>query len=164
MTPVTLDGEVVSSTRIRQLIQAGNMEKAAHFLGRPYAIEGMVVHGSRRGHSLGWPTANLPVPAERVIPPDGVYAAATLWQQRRTESVVYIGTRPTFGAGERLIEVYLLDQQVALYGEKITVQFIGRLRGDLVFRTADELAARIEQDVLDARTRLRRPSQTVGTP
>ena len=131
--PVRLDGDVVSSTRIRQLIQAGEMKKAAHFLGRPYAIDGIVIRGQQRGQALGWPTANLALPAERVIPPDGVYAATTVWQDQRFDSVAYIGTRPTFGAGERMIEVYLLDRQVDLYGQPMTVRFIDRLRGDLVY-------------------------------
>jgi riboflavin kinase/FMN adenylyltransferase len=86
----------------------------------------------------------------------------TLWQNQRMESVAYIGTRPTFGAGERLIEVYFLDQQVTLYGQRITVQFIERLRGDVTFRSAEELAARIAQDVEQARTCLKRASQMAG--
>lgn len=160
--PVKLDGEIVSSTRIRQFIQAGDMQKAAQFLGRPYAIDGEVLHGTQRGQSLGWPTANLAIPPQRVLPPDGVYAGMTLWQNQRMESVAYIGTRPTFGAGERLIEVYFLDQQVTLYGQRITVQFIERLRGDVTFRSAEELAARIAQDVEQARTCLKRASQMAG--
>lgn len=160
--PVKLNGEIVSSTRIRQLIQAGDMQKASQFLGRPYAVDGEVLHGNQRGQSLGWPTANLAVPPHRVLPPDGVYAAMTLWQDQRMESVTYIGTRPTFGAGERMIEVYLLDRQVGLYGQHITVQFIERLRGDVTFKSAEELAARIEQDVQQARTCLRRASQMAG--
>jgi riboflavin kinase/FMN adenylyltransferase len=157
--PVKLDGEVVSSTRIRQLIQAGDMPKASRFLGRPYAIGGEVIHGDHRGQSLGWPTANLTVPPERVLPPDGVYAATTLWHDKHMESVAYIGTRPTFGAGERIIEVYLLDRQLALYGEHITVQFIERLRADMTFESAEALAERIELDVEEARTSLRRASR-----
>lgn len=158
--PVKLDGEIVSSTRIRQLIHAGDMQKAARFLGRPYAIDGAVIYGNQRGQTLGWPTANLAVPPQRVLPPDGVYAATTLWQDQRMESVAYIGTRPTFGAGERAIEVYLLDRELALYGERIAVQFIERLRGDAAFTSAEELSAQIEQDVRQARTSLRRASQT----
>ncbi|HEX2055853.1 MAG TPA: bifunctional riboflavin kinase/FAD synthetase [Nitrospiraceae bacterium] len=133
--PVKLDGEVVSSTRIRRLIQAGDMEKGARFLGRPYAITGDVVHGDRRGRTLGWPTANLAAPFERVLPPDGVYAARTQWRDQRMASVAYIGTRPTFGAGERMIEAYFLDSDPDVYGERITVQFIERLRGDVAFKS-----------------------------
>lgn len=153
--PVLVDGQVVSSTRIRQLIQSGDVRTAARFLGRPYALGGAVVSGERRGRQLGWPTANLRLPAERVIPADGVYATAMLWKERRLESVAYIGSRPTFGTGERLLEVYVLDEEVALYGQDIQVQFVERLRGDEQFDSADALAARIELDVRQAREKLK---------
>ena len=156
--PIKMEGEVVSSTRIRQLIQAGDMQKAARFLGRLYAIDGEVIHGDQRGRTLGWPTANLAVPSERVLPPDGVYAASTLRQGQRLESVAYIGTRPTFGAGTRMIEVYFLDLDTNLYAERITVQFVERLRGDMAFKSPLELSAQIEEDVRQARTSLRRAS------
>lgn len=156
MEPVTLDGHVVSSSRIRQLMQTGDVRTAARLLGRPYAVGGTVVPGTQRGRSLGWPTANLMLPGDRVVPPDGVYAAVTTWNQRSFDSVVYIGTRPTFGAGERLIEVSLLDERIDLYGEYIMVQFVDHLRGDRVFASAEELAARIEEDVRQARASLRR--------
>jgi riboflavin kinase / FMN adenylyltransferase len=160
--PVKLDGEIVSSTRIRHLVQAGDMPKAARFLGRPYAIKGEVIHGHQRGRTLGWPTANLAVPSERVLPPDGVYAAATQWQEQRLESVAYIGKRPTFGDGERMIEVYLLDRDTDLYGERITVQFVEHLRGDAAFESPEALSAQIEEDVRQARSALRRASQMAG--
>jgi riboflavin kinase/FMN adenylyltransferase len=160
--PVTLDGQIVSSTRIRQFIQAGDMLKASQFLGRSYAIEGEVIHGSQRGRTLGWPTANLEAPSERVLPPDGIYAATTQRQDRRLESVAYIGTRPTFGPGDRVIEVYLLDRDTDLYGERIAVQFVERLRGDATFDSPEALSAQIEEDVRQARSALRRASQLVG--
>ena len=160
--PVKLDGEVVSSTRIRQLIQAGDMEKAARFLGRPYAIAGDVIHGNRRGRTLGWPTANLAAPAQRVLPPDGVYAARTQWRDQHMASVAYIGTRPTFGTGDRMIEAYFLDSDPDVYGERIAVQFIERLRGDVAFKSPEELSAQIEEDVRQARTSLTRASHMAG--
>ncbi len=155
MSPVTIEGEVVSSTRIRQLIQAGDMRKAIHFLGRPYSIEGTVIPGAQRGTELGWPTANLHLPPGRVIPPDGVYAAQTVWNHRSLNSVVYIGTRPTFGAGERLLEVSILDERLDLYGESIRVQLIGFVREDKVFASADDLTHQIALDVETARAQLR---------
>jgi riboflavin kinase/FMN adenylyltransferase len=158
--PVKLDGEIVSSTRIRRLIQAGDMQKATRFLGRLYAIDGEVIHGDRRGRMLGWPTANLAVPLDRVLPPDGVYAAITQCQGQGLESVAYIGTRPTFGPGDRVIEVYLLDRDMDLYAERIAVQFIERLRGDVTFKSPQELSAQIEEDVRQARTSLKRASHT----
>ncbi len=155
MPPVTLDGEVVSSTRIRQMIQAGDLQKAIRFLGRPYNIEGTVIPGAHRGTELGWPTANLRLPEGRVIPPDGVYAARVLWNGRALDSVVYIGTRPTFGAGERLLEVSILDERLELYGQSIRVELLGFVREDRVFASAEALTRQIELDVNAARTRLR---------
>ncbi|NOS83000.1 MAG: bifunctional riboflavin kinase/FAD synthetase [Nitrospira sp.] len=161
MTPVTLDGDVVSSSRIRQLIQAGNVKRAARLLGRPYGIRATVVRGLQQGQAMGWPTANLRIPAGRVVPPDGVYAARTLHGSQLYDSIAYIGTRPTFGAGERLIEVNLLDQTSDLYGEEITVQFVERVRGDQVFASAEELSKQIARDVEQARISLRHLPQGV---
>lgn len=159
VAPVTLDGDVVSSTRIRQLIQAGNMERAARLLGRAYGIEGTVVQGERKGQELGWPTANLRIPPHRVVPPDGVYAARVIRDEAIHDGIVYIGTRPTFGAGERLIEVNLFDQRLDLYGQDMTVQFVSRLRGDHTFASAGELSSQIARDVEQARASLQRLPQ-----
>ena len=160
--PVVLNGGVVSSTRIRNLIQAGHMEEAAALLGRAYGITGMVVAGSQQGQALGWPTANLRIPPERVMPPDGVYAAQASYDAMRFDAIVYIGSRPTFGAGERLIEVNLLDHRDNLYGKVMAVQFIERLRGDHVFPSAQELAAQIARDVDRAKASLRRHAEGFG--
>jgi riboflavin kinase / FMN adenylyltransferase len=153
--PFLVHGDIVSSTRIRSLLQAGDVAGAARFLGRHYQLEGVVVRGEGRGQDLGWPTANLHLPAHRAIPADGVYAALTVWSGRVVESVAYIGTRPTFGSGERLLEVSLLDSEVSLYGESIAVRFVDRVRDDAVFRTAEELSARIDLDVVRARESLK---------
>ena len=161
VTPVMIDGDVVSSSRIRQLIQAGNMERAAMLLGRIYGIRGTVVHGMHQGQAMGWPTANLHVPSDRVVPPDGVYAARTVHGTQSYDAVAYIGTRPTFGAGERLIEVNLLDQTSDLYGQEISVQFVAQVRGDHTFASADELSKQIARDVEQARIILRRIQQGV---
>jgi riboflavin kinase/FMN adenylyltransferase len=154
MSPVIIDGEVVSSTRIRQMIQAGDLQKAIRFLGRPYSIDGTVIPGAQRGTQLGWPTANVRIPMGRVIPPDGVYAARTIWKDTCLNSVVYIGTRPTFGAGERLMEVSILDERLELYGESIRVQLIGFVRADKTFGSAVELTRQITLDVEAARAQL----------
>jgi riboflavin kinase/FMN adenylyltransferase len=160
--PVRVDGEVVSSTRIRLLVQAGDVGGAARCLGRPYALSGPVVRGAQRGQGLGWPTANLRLPPGRVAPADGVYATVTIWNKRAYESVAYVGTRPTFGPGERLLEVYLLDQQADLYGEEIRVQFVERIRGDLLCHSPDELSARIALDIALAREAFRARAGTVA--
>lgn len=158
--PFRMDGEVVSSTRIRKLLQAGDVAGAARCLGRSYALDGQVMQGAQRGQTLGWPTANLRLPADRVIPADGVYATTTLISNHRFDSVSYIGTRPTFGPGKRLLETYLLDERRDLYGEQMTVAFVDRLRGDLTCATAEELSAQIAADVAQARDRLRTVSHT----
>ena len=162
--PVTIDGEVVSSTKIRQMIQAGDLQKAIRFLGRPYGIEGRVIPGAHRGTELGWPTANLRLPEGRVIPPDGVYAARVLWNGRALDSVVYIGTRPTFGAGERLLEVSILDERLELYGETIRVELLGFVREDRVFASAEALSRQIELDVDAARIQLREAALDTVSP
>lgn len=162
MDPVVEGGAIVSSTRIRQLIQSGQVDQAAGLLGRHYAIAGTVSHGAQRGQELGWRTANLRLPVDRVVPPDGVYATVMIWSGRRFDSVVYIGTRPTFGAGERLLEVHLLDDVCALYGERITVEFVQRVRGDRQFDGGDALSRQIAQDVEAARTMLRRYHEVPG--
>lgn len=153
--PVRVDGEIVSSSRIRRLVQAGDVREAARCLGRPYGLSGPVVSGAQRGQAIGWPTANLRLPRERVIPADGVYATTMAWAHRSLDSVSYIGTRPTFGPGERLLEVHLLDERVDLYGEDVRVLFVERLRGDEAFASAEELSARIDQDVARARETLK---------
>jgi len=162
MDPIVEGGAVVSSTRIRQLIQSGRVDQATVLLGRPYVLAGAVSHGAQRGQELGWRTANLRLPIDRVVPPDGVYATVMIWKGQRYDSVVYIGTRPTFGAGERLLEVHLLDDACELYGERIAVEFVERVRGDMQFDGGAALSRQIEQDVEAAREMLRRYHEVSG--
>ena len=163
MAPILEDGNIVSSTRIRQLIQTGQVDQAAVLLGRLYPISGTVSHGAQRGQELGWRTANLQLPSDRVVPPDGVYATVTTWSGRRYDSATYIGTRPTFGAGERLLEVHLLDETHELYGERISVEFVGRVRGDMQFAGGEALSIQIARDVESAREMLRRHHEMSGS-
>jgi riboflavin kinase/FMN adenylyltransferase len=100
---------------------------------------------------MGWPTANLPLPSGRVIPADGVYATIMHCDGQAHASVSYIGTRPTFGSGDRLLEVYLLDERLDLYGAEVLVRFVARLRGDHTFDSPDALATQIGLDVKRAR-------------
>jgi len=151
ISPVLLEGAPVSSTRIRDLVQAGAMAEAATLLGRPYTLRGTVIYGHRRGGELGYPTANLLPPEGRVLPPDGVYAAQLTMDTQTWDAVTYIGTRPTFGEGARMIETYLLDGGRDLYGCRVTILFHERLRGDQAFESTDGLARQIAADV--ARTR-----------
>ena len=159
--PICVEDEIVSSTRVRVMVQAGEVGRAARFLGRSYDLAGTVVHGEQRGEALGWPTANIRLPDYRVIPADGVYATTAVWNGRSLDSVAYIGTRPTFGDGERLLEVYLLDEQIDLYGQEMSVRFVERLRGDQVFATSQELSRQIDVDVLRARDVLKAAANRV---
>jgi riboflavin kinase/FMN adenylyltransferase len=158
---VTVAGETVSSTRIRKLLAAGEVERAERLLGRPYAIRGRVVHGDHRGRALGFPTANLATENE-VLPEAGVYAgwvrfldAGTPAAGARHAAVTNLGRRPTFDAGDRLVaEAHLLDFTGDVYGREVELEFAARLRPEIRFPGADALRAQIERDVADARRRL----------
>ncbi|MBX3303280.1 MAG: bifunctional riboflavin kinase/FAD synthetase [Nitrospira sp.] len=161
-SPVMIAGGVVSSTRIRQLIISGQVDQAADLLGRPYALAGVVSPGEGRGRTLGWPTANLRLPSNRVAPADGIYASITIVNHERHDSVAYIGTRPTFDGGERLLEVTILDGPHDLYGHTITVEFLERIREDAQFDGETALRRQITSDVESAKTILRRHHQVIG--
>jgi len=152
--PVRVDDQVVSSTRIRRCIQDGKVKDAARYLGRYYSLGGRVIRGEGRGTELGWPTANLPIPGDRVVPPDGVYVTTTVVKGEVLKSVSYIGSRPTFAEGGRMLEVHLLDMNRSLYDEELKVNFIERLRGDEKFSTIAELVRQMEFDANLARERL----------
>jgi riboflavin kinase/FMN adenylyltransferase len=145
---VEVDGETVSSTRIRALIAAGDMEGARHCLGAPFMVEGTVVSGDQRGRELGFPTANI-VPDDRlVIPGHGVFAAFA----DGVPAAVNVGVRPTFDSGRGvLIETYLIDRDEDLYGNTLRVAFVERLRGEKRFVGVEELIAQMRIDVEDAK-------------
>jgi riboflavin kinase/FMN adenylyltransferase len=146
---VQVNGIIVSSSMIRDMISSGRVEEAAKLLDRFYSIEGEVVHGSRRGHTLGFPTANVRT-ANELLPPFGVYAVIAAIDNRLHKGVASIGVRPTFDAGPVSIEVYLFDFQGELYGKQIEVSFVQRLRGEEKFPDADALVKQIQQDVKNA--------------
>jgi riboflavin kinase/FMN adenylyltransferase len=145
---VEVDGEAVSSTRIRALVAAGDMEHARHCLGAPFMVEGTVVSGDQRGRELGFPTANI-VPDDRlVIPGHGVYAAFA----NGVPAAVNVGVRPTFESGRGvLIETYLIDRSEDLYGTELRVAFVERLRGEKRFSGVEDLIAQMRIDVEDAK-------------
>ena len=138
----------VSSTRIRALVAAGDMEGARHCLGAPFMVEGEVVSGDQRGRELGFPTANI-VPDDRLaIPGHGVYAAFA----NGVPAAVNVGVRPTFESGRGvLIETYLIDFEGDLYGTELRVAFVERLRGEKRFASVEELIAQMRIDVEDAK-------------
>ena len=148
---VRLRGRRIGSTRIRELLQQGQVNLARRMLGRPYGVEGQVVRGASRGATLGFPTANLH-PQNRVIPRGGVYVTATLIEGHWRRSVTNIGTRPTFGdALEPSVETYVLGWSGDLYGDVLRVRFLHRLRNEKKFGSIEELKAQIDRDVARAR-------------
>jgi riboflavin kinase/FMN adenylyltransferase len=154
-TPVKEGGEVVSSTRIRNALLAGDVTAAARLLGRPYTVKGKVVHGDKRGRALGFPTINLAVPPHRLLPRDGIYAMRVRVRDEEVAAAASLGVRPTFGGGDRTLEAYLLDWKGDVYGDTIEAAFVKRLRDELRFASADELTQQIARDVEATRAALR---------
>lgn len=148
---VEWDGEKVSSTRIRQALEAGEMEAAQTMLGRAHRLYGEVVHGEERGRKLGFPTANMEV-IEMAIPPVGVYAT-TFGRagEKHWRAITNIGHRPTFGGGELTVETFVLeeevDEELDLYGDEVELDVYRRVRGEKKFESPRELVAQIEKDV-----------------
>jgi riboflavin kinase/FMN adenylyltransferase len=154
MPPVEVDGAIVSSTRIRNLLLAGAVEAAGRLLGRAYAVRGRVVHGARRGRALGFPTINLALPRERLLPRDGIYAMRVEMGEGRFKAAASLGIRPTFGGGERVLEAYLLDFHGDVYGEEVDASFVKRLRDEIAFASPGELSFQIARDVEETRRAL----------
>jgi riboflavin kinase/FMN adenylyltransferase len=145
---IEVDGEAVSSTRIRALVMAGDMDGARHCLGTPFMVEGTVVTGDQRGRELGFPTANIVPDDSLVIPGHGVYAAFA----NGVPAAVNVGVRPTFETGRGvLIETYLIDRSEDLYGSQLRVAFVERLRGEKRFAGVEDLIAQMRIDVEDAK-------------
>ncbi|MDX6401244.1 MAG: riboflavin kinase / adenylyltransferase [Gaiellaceae bacterium] len=143
----------VSSTEIRSLLRDGDVVGAAGLLGRPAEIEGTVVLGDQRGGTLGYPTANLAVPAELLVPAYGIYAGSALGHR----AAISIGVNPHYGGDERRIEPHLLDFEGDLYGRRLVVELWQRLRDERAFAGEEELVAQISRDVADTRA-ARRPA------
>jgi riboflavin kinase/FMN adenylyltransferase len=143
--------ENISSSRVRELVHAGEIERAATLLGRPPEVEGVVVRGDGRGRELGFPTANLDVSVELLVPPDGVYAG---WSHDR-RAAVSIGTNPHFGGVERRVEAHLLDFDDDLYGERLVIELWSPIREQRRFGSLGELVAEIGADVERTRSAAR---------
>ncbi len=149
--PVMVDGIAVSSTEVRSRLAAGDVTLTARLLGRPYAVEGRVIVGDRRGRTLGFPTANL---RPRVAPlvPNGVYAVRVESSGRSHDAVANVGNNPTFGQGRaRTVEAHLFDFDGDLYGERLRVSFVERLRGEMRFPSVAALVDQIQSDARRAR-------------
>lgn len=140
--------EGVSSTRIRALLREGDVGTAARLLGRPAELEGTVVLGDQRGGTLGFPTANLAVPADALVPAYGIYAGAALGHR----AAISIGVNPHYGGDERRVEPHLLDFDGDLYGRRLVVELWQRLRDERAFASEEELVAQIARDVAQTRS------------
>ncbi|MBV9102197.1 MAG: riboflavin biosynthesis protein RibF [Candidatus Eremiobacteraeota bacterium] len=139
-------GERVSSTRVRAALAQGEMTEADGLLGSPYTLRGTVVLGDGRGHDLGFPTANLKWPAQKLVPMDGVYTVVGRHDGRDYHGLASIGNKPTFGAGEKAIEAWLCDFPRTIYGEELALREFRFVRAQQAFASADELRAQMQRD------------------
>jgi riboflavin kinase / FMN adenylyltransferase len=145
--PLKLDGEIISSTAIRQALAVGDMTKVVKLTGRPYSLKGCIIKGTGIGRQLGYPTANLKIEPGWAIPSDGVYATFTHVNGNIHRSMTSIGLRPTFGGKERTVETYLIDYQGDLYGREVWIDIVERLRDEIKFDNVEELKAQITRDI-----------------
>jgi riboflavin kinase / FMN adenylyltransferase len=161
--PFDWQGQPVRSSRVRALLgEDGDATQAAELLGRPYQVWGTVTTGAQRGRTIGFPTANLMMPAGRLVPANGVYACWAWREARGTPAVVNVGVRPTFDNAYRSIEAFLLDFSGDLYGETLGLSFVRRLRGEQRFSGVDALVQQIEADVASAHRVLGDPPDDAG--
>lgn len=148
---VVVNGEVVSSSSIRQALARGDMKKVKKLFGRYFSLSGQVVRGDGRGRTLGFPTANMEVNPEQALPGDGVYATIAHVGQKFFPSVTNVGFRPTFSGDKRLVETYLIDYKGELLGQKLTIDLVDKLREEKRFETVEGLKSQIDRDVEKAR-------------
>lgn len=147
INPIYSEEDIVSSTAIRELIKSGNIERTSKFLGRHYAIEGVVIGGKNRGTKLGYPTANIKLNHNYILPKPGVYKTNTFLNNRKYLSITNIGYNPTFKDNELKIETHILNFSDDIYGEVIEVEFIDFIREDIKFNTVEELINQIKMDI-----------------
>lgn len=146
--PFTIKEGKISSSRIRQLLAEGDVERATHCLQRFYSLEGIVIDGHKVGRVMGLPTANIrPNDNRKILPKDGAYAVDVVWREKRFRGVLNIGCRPTLDNGkDRSVEVFILDFSADIYGEELRVEFLKHLRGEKRFASLDELRHQILED------------------
>ncbi len=148
--PVYFEDELISSTAIREFIEDGNVKKAANFLGDCFSVEGNVKEGERRGRELGFPTANLDTDWE-LLPKNGVYITWAEMDGKKFKSITNVGTRPTFGKNQLLVETHIIEFKGDIYGKTIRVSFIDRLRDEKRFANVESLISQISTDVENAK-------------
>jgi riboflavin kinase/FMN adenylyltransferase len=152
ITPYTINGEVVSSTLIRQALVQGDMKKVGKLMGRYFHLRGKVITSDKRGQVLGFPTANLDIKPQQALPGNGIYATIAQIDGKQFPSATNIGIRPTFGEGEKMVETHLLNYKGDLYGKDIRVEFVQKLRDEQRFPSPEELKAQIKKDVREVET------------
>lgn len=145
------DGEIISSTRIRAEMAAGNVREVTRLLGAYPFLRGKVLHGAKRGRTIGFPTANIAVPPEKLLPANGVYAVWISFNGQRLPAVANIGVRPTFNETERTVEVHIFDFSEMIYDRTVHVEWVERLRAEQKFDGIESLMAQIRQDSARAR-------------
>jgi riboflavin kinase/FMN adenylyltransferase len=158
VTPLNVKGKQFGSRHVRRLIESGDIDGARRMLRAPPRLVGMVVHGAARGRTLGFPTANLDLVDDFVVPANGIYTVRARWHKGRrdrsagaADGLASIGVRPTFDDGPRVVEIYLLDFTGDLYGSRMTVDFLARQRAELRFDGVDELVTQMHEDVATGR-------------
>lgn len=144
--PVTVGGDVVSSTLIRSIIKSGDIEDCAAYLGRPYDIGGVVVVGNRLGKTIGFPTSNITIDENMVTPPNGVYITYCIYNGKRYPSITNVGVKPTIGTFAKNMETHIFNFDKELYGSFIKIEFVKRTRPEVKFNSKEELAAQIGKD------------------
>jgi riboflavin kinase/FMN adenylyltransferase len=150
VAPVLIAGEIVSSSRIRNALAEGKVELANQLLGRPFSYSGEVIHGDKRGRTIGFPTANMKCEEKFPVKP-GVYATSVFWRGQEFASVTNIGTRPTFNVAGLKMETHILDRTFELYGEILEIRFHAAIRDEKKFASIDELKAQIQADTILAK-------------
>ena len=154
--PLMVESSLVSSTAVREALARGDMKSTNRLLGRNFSLSGPVAAGVERGHVLGFPTANIQFDAGQAMPEDGVYVTLAHLGEKVYQSVTNIGVKPTFGKGERTVEVHILGFSGDLYGQKLTIELVERLRPEMKFAGPEELSAQIKKDVEQAKTILKK--------
>lgn len=145
--PITQGDQIVSSTSIRRALAQGDVARAGKLLGRPFTLRGRVVKGEKRGKSLGFPTANIDVSADQALPADGVYVTRAYVADFVYPSATNIGIRPTFPESRRTVEVYIIDFDGDLYGKRLKIELVERLRGEIRFESVEELKEQMIKDI-----------------
>jgi len=153
---VALDGVIISSSVIRQLLAQGDIKRAQKLFGRRFSIKGQVVAGDRRGATLGFPTANFDVNPDQALPADGVYATIAYIDHQSMPAITNIGIRPTFGGNKRLVETHILNYSGDLLGHQLKIEFVDRIREERRFATAADLQTQISKDIEQAKRILAR--------